>query len=396
MNNYAQYQSKKGLFIAAFFSTSFFFTACSSSDKAKIEDAFEDAEDNLIEEYRDADGVLGGQMYSKFWADETGFSVNNSELDNQDELDIITANSDFFRCKQCHGWDRLGQEGAYMSRGAKTTRPIVSTLDLARISETSSAQDLYDKIAMSGSMRRDLSVDLSTYDPEDSSHPGNMMPDYSQILTEAQIWDIVKFLKKEALDTTELYVLSNDGGNYPDGQPVYSEVGAGGDASNGDTLYTDTCAGCHGTDGASGSVGMIVDGDDEFSVGWYAREKPYETQHKIKFGHLGSTMTASLVLNDATESEVRDLLLALQDTTKYPDEAGEVVETETPDGAALFGTNCGSCHTGNGMGTGSTGGSITGESFAEIKDAIASVGMMAHLSSLTDPEVQAIADALAP
>jgi|GEM_PF-6253016 len=66
----------------------------------------------------------------------------------------------------------------------------------------------------------------------------------------------------------------------------------------------------------------------------------------------------------------------------------------TIDGAMLFSTTCGGCHTGNGLGTGSIS-DVTGATAAGITNAIASVGAMGSID-LTAEEIQAIADALAP
>jgi len=71
--------------------------------------------------------------------------------------------------------------------------------------------------------------------------------------------------------------------------------------------------------------------------------------------------------------------------------------TETIDGAALFTSDCGNCHTGGGLGSSDAFGDVTGASAAAISDAIANVGVMntAALTSLTSEEIAAIADAIA-
>lgn len=60
------------------------------------------------------------------------------------------------------------------------------------------------------------------------------------------------------------------------------------------------------------------------------------------------------------------------------------------DGKALFVSNCGSCHTGNGQGTGSVH-DITNHTAAEIKTAIQNVSTMRKFASLTDAQINAIA-----
>lgn len=333
--------------------------------------------------FETADGINGGRLFSKFWADETGFSLTNSNLQTQEELDTISGFGDFFRCKQCHGWDRLGRDGGYSNRAPSATRPNVAPVDLATKSEMYTPDDLFEAIKTGSVPRRELTADLASYDPADDVVDGNRMPNFGAILTDEQIWDIVKFLKEEALDTTQLYDINLGAGEYPNRDRSFSNIGKGGDANRGDDIYAATCAVCHGDDGTL----IPVDGD--YTVGGHVRAKPYEDQHKVKFGHLGSPMIAGLVLNDADEEDVQHLFQALMDPVQYPDEAPVV---STIDGAALFVARCGACHNGNGMGSG--GLNITGASAAGIQGAISNVAAMAGLSNLTDEEIQAIADAL--
>ena len=331
-------------------------------------------------DFNSADGIQGGQLYSKFWATETGFELANSNLTNQAELDAITGKSDFFRCKQCHGWDRLGREGGYSNRGPKTSRPNIADLDLAALAATATTGALFDAIKTGSVARRDVTADLTTYDPATNSTVGDQMPNYSQILTDAQIWNIVNFLKNEAFDTTQLYDITFDNGIYPAKARTFSNIGKDGDATNGLAVFDNNCASCHGADGTS----ILVDGG-EYTVGRHVRSKPYEDQHKVKFGNLGSIMLPHPTL---TTSDAKDLFKALTDVTLFPDAQAVAV-----DGAALFVSKCGSCHTGNGMGTGSIK-DVTNHGVALINAAISTVPEMATFSTLTVEEIQAIADAL--
>lgn len=161
--------------------------------------------------YQSAAGIVGGQLYSKFWTEETGFSLGNSNLDNQGQLDNITDKSNFFRCKQCHGWDRLGRDGGYSDRAASTSKPNVADVNLAMVSEVATPQAIFDSIK-GGVYSRSVGEDLSGYNPDDNATTGDKMPAYGEILTDAQIWNVVKYLKEEALDTTELYDLILESG----------------------------------------------------------------------------------------------------------------------------------------------------------------------------------------
>ncbi len=99
-------------------------------------------------------------------------------------------------------------------------------------------------------------------------------------MTDEQVWDLVKFLKEEAIDTDELYDFATTG-TYPTGTWTPSNVGKNGDAASGNAIYTSVrCDFCHGARGNS----IIVDG--KYSVGSFIRKKPNEGQHKIKFGQV--------------------------------------------------------------------------------------------------------------
>ena len=329
------------------------------------------------------DGINGGRLYSKFWATETGFTLGNSNLQNQAELDAITSRSDFFRCKQCHGWDRLGREGGYSNRAPKTSRPNVADFNLAAFSATASLQQLFDAIKTGTATRRDISTDLTGFDPAGDTTLGDQMPNYGQILTDSQIWQLAAYLRDEAIDTSMLYDITLDGGVYPTRGRTFSNLGFGGDAVNGSSIYNTSCAACHGADGTA----LLVDGGS-FTLGAHLRAKPYEDQHKVKFGHLGSSMGA--IMATSPFGDFSDLFMALSDPVAFPDTAPVAI-----DGAALFIARCGACHTGNGLGTGGVS-DVTGALPDAISTAIIDVGSMGSLSDLTTDEIQAISDALQP
>jgi mono/diheme cytochrome c family protein len=149
---------------------------------------------------------------------------------------------------------------------------------------------------------------LSTYDPNTNFVVGDQMPDVGSIFTDAQIWNLVKFLKAEAIDVNQLYNFVVTG-TYPTGSIVYSDIGLNGDAASGATTYAAKCAGCHGANGTA----IIVDGS--YHVGSFIRAKPNEAQHKIKFGQLGSMMGAQ----GTTLTQMRNLYRALSDPANFPD-----------------------------------------------------------------------------
>jgi cytochrome c553 len=272
----------------------FVFTYC------KKDDDNDEPDNSWVEAYNNADMSKGGIMYDKFWSTESGFDQNNQYMNT------LSESSNFFRCKQCHGWDGLGSNGAYISRGPKTTRPNVSSLGLYEMAKTKTAKELFDGMKKTAG-RRDISYDLSTYDPDNNSTEGDKMPDLNQLLTDAQIWDNVKFMKESMFDVTELYDAAYEG-TYPTGSMTISNVGKDGNAANGNAYYTANCAGCHGADGT------IVELEGK-TLGKFVRTKANEVQHKVKYGQLGSAMVGEF---DISISEMKDLYKACADTVAFP------------------------------------------------------------------------------
>ncbi|OGU40520.1 MAG: hypothetical protein A2X61_13590 [Ignavibacteria bacterium GWB2_35_12] len=274
---------------------SFVLISCSSDNTTNPSDP---------QAYTTANGIKGGMLYDKFWSTESGYDQTNPNIAK------YNASGDFFRCKQCHAWDLLGTNGSYNGRGPKTNRPNVAGNNLRTFAQSSTPQALFDAIKTGSVTRRDISSDLSTYDPATNSTIGDQMPNYSQLLTDAQIWDIVKFLKAEAFDVSQLYDASYTG-TYPTGKVTYSNHGKDGDATLGNTFYTTKCAACHGTDGKQVPD---LDGTAGMTAGKFTRSKPNEVQHKVKFGQLGSIMIATPI----TLNEMKNLYKALADTVKFP------------------------------------------------------------------------------
>jgi len=256
-------------------------------------------------QFSQADGIRGGILYDNFFSTEAKFS----KAGDANLVSKLNQYSDFFRCKQCHGWDLLGNTGAYINRGPKTNRPNVSSVNLLSIAKTKTAQELFDAMKKTAG-RRDISYDLSTYNPTTNATVGDQMPNYTQLLTDAEIWDIVKFLKNEVVDVNNLFSFTTTG-SYPTGTITFSNIGKDGNAANGKTYYTQKCALCHGADG---KLIPNLDKTTGMTLGKFMRTKPHEAQHKIKFGQLGTAMTAS----KSTLQELKDLYKAVTDTVTYP------------------------------------------------------------------------------
>lgn len=279
--------------------------------------------------YETADGARGGIMYDKFWSAEADYDQNNANIGT------LNTYSNFFRCKQCHAWDGLGSDGSYNGRAASTSRPNVTTLNIYDLSQQYTDQQLYDALKKTNS-RRDISYDLSTYDPVSNNTEGDKMPNLTQVLTDAQLWDLAKFLNEGMFDVSNLYDADYTGA-YPVGNAAYSNIGLDGDAVSGNVYYSANCAGCHGDEGQA----IQLEGD--LGVGGFARSKPYEVQHKVKYGQLGTNMAGEF---EATIGEMKDLYKALADESNFPDNYSAEV-SYSGDMQPFFDTKCVSCHGSN-------------------------------------------------
>ena len=175
------------------------------------------------------------------------------------------------------------------------------------MAKTKTAQELFDSMKETAK-RRDISYDLSSYDPEANKTEGDKMPNLNQILTDAQIWDIVKFMKEGMFDVTDLYDATYTG-SYPNGSMTISNVGLDGNATNGNAYYTTNCVTCHGADGTN----IELEGK---TLGKFVRAKANEVQHKVKYGQLGSLMVGKF---DITLTQMQDLYKACADTLAFPD-----------------------------------------------------------------------------
>ncbi|HEY5680419.1 MAG TPA: hypothetical protein VIS55_10165, partial [Pseudomonadales bacterium] len=94
-------------------------------------------------------------------------------------------------------------------------------------------------------------------------------------LTDADLWDLVKMTLEGVIDTD----------SYIDGTGAFI-----GSELSGNLLYGTTCGTCHGGDGRDLNFGTPA--DPEY-VGTVAVFNPWEFLHKVRFGHPGSPMTAT-------------------------------------------------------------------------------------------------------
>lgn len=213
--------------------------------------------------YARADVIRGGQLYDKWW-------IVNGASEPADNHPLypdfpFQSGSTTHRCKECHGWDYLGVNGAYGTgfhyTGIKGVRDT-----------TLSPQAMFFLLA------------------QGDSHVPHGHDMLALGMTESDLWDVVKFVLEGTIDTSP-FIDEND-----------DFVGQG---NEGVFTYQDTCYHCHG-----GSGNMIPAGDPTF-LGDVATENPWELMHKVRFSHPGTSMPPGKLLR-LSPQDVADLGVYVQ------------------------------------------------------------------------------------
>lgn len=189
------------------------------------------------------DVAEGGRYYDKWWVD-----TNLQEPKETHPAYPVTAKkkgSATWRCKECHGWDYRGRDGAYSTGSHYTGIPGIRT------------QASADPSAV-------LTILL------------NATHQYDKVLPRAVLNRLSQFVAQGQLDMSQ----------YIDSQTRQ----VNGNARKGRAVFEDNCAKCHGRDGREMNLAHET-GKPEY-VGTIAEKNPWETLHKIRNGQPGSEMAA--------------------------------------------------------------------------------------------------------
>jgi len=140
------------------------------------------------------------------------------------------------------------------------------------------------------------------------------------------------------------YYVVRYSGEYPTGTSSYQILGKDGDVALGLDFYTANCSSCHGY------VGLDIELNGK-GLGGYARSKPYELQHKTKYGVLevNPPMPGEF---DITLDEMKNLLKALSSSTNFPTdipETGPVFFAADIEPIFYTAEKCSYCHNPSGV-----------------------------------------------
>jgi hypothetical protein len=245
-------------------------------------------------------------------------------------LPVGETNVEYLRCKSCHGWDRLGQNGGYVRRPRTAEQPNAGFGDLDRSSRdiAPGMGDYYHVRAAGvlheGTGRRyedgsgswsELNYYTATVEDK-AAHAagytlGNQHPDFSPngvngndiVLTQDQVDCLVDFINFGDADP-RFYFTSV----VTDAYPVVYNIHEGASARAGESFYDQNCLGCHGEPGEDGNEGRPEGGIAAFlqTDGAYS-----ELVHKARWGVPDTIMTRA-ALGDPTSQDMIDVMLYLQ------------------------------------------------------------------------------------
>jgi len=207
----------------------------------------------------------GGLLYDKWWAALGQDAPEGDQPLWATQSTNTRSGADTWRCKECHGWDYKGVDGAYGSGSHMTGFP---------------------GILEAGSMSAE---ELASWF-DGSANPDH---DFSSYFGEEQVAMLVAFIQRGMVDMTPF---------------INADKTVNGDAANGQVLFQAACARCHGDDGTEIKFGD--ESDPEF-IGTIANDNPWEFFHKAAFGQPAEHMPSGINF-DWSEQDIADLLAYAQ------------------------------------------------------------------------------------
>jgi len=205
------------------------------------------------------DPLRGGLLYDAWMKVLPGIAINEDHplwALRPDQTSNPRTGRDTWRCKECHGWDYQGVDGAYATSSHRTGFPGILDTSL-------SDEDLLLLLAS-----------------PPNNGGGSGVPnghDLARFMTFDEMRNLIAFVRVGLVDTDELI----DGSGLFIGDPV----------AGGFNYQTNpagpSCKVCHGPDGTNIDFG---NGLDPVWLGTVAADDPWELLHKVRFGQPGSSM----------------------------------------------------------------------------------------------------------
>lgn len=301
--------------------------------------------------YAAADAVNGSKLFSNFlhvdagWPlDDAGWpdvlvaadpTINIADISNPPRGVVGQSNANFYSCTGCHAVDGIGRDGMGITKVASKTAPEFAASHLLD-NKNDDIIALFNKIKNVGGRQIDPA---KTANGLDNTLGGQAHPDYSKILTDAKIWDLVKWVKEGMYnENSDLYTITTTGvwNTLPKPTVAYSNLGgAAGNPSAGVAFYSAKCTVCHAADGAgttdaqgpvmapgvknqttgSGATNPAT-GKKEFGLGPYFRYNTASGVFVVVTGKFGNVPW--MAATPTTKQEMKDMLAAFRDTKRFP------------------------------------------------------------------------------
>lgn len=254
----------------------------------------------------------GGILYDKWWTgeDETAPLEVPPDIVGVDHPLWTPADTNLtpntgdttWRCKSCHGWDYVGADGVYGTPGNSYETGIKG-------------------IVVSNGIHPSVMTPVEIFD---FLHSGTVTTEgdhaFSQFLSDMDLYALTRMVSKVQMEAM-------DGAAPNDFINLADATVPGGDPVHGMDFYAlpEDAGGCGGScHGADGTAIDLDDGDitttPNIFVADYAQGNPWETLHKIRFGHPGSIMPGFTDYQDPTLGlhEAVDLLSYTVDGLNSP------------------------------------------------------------------------------
>jgi mono/diheme cytochrome c family protein len=185
----------------------------------------------------------GGQLYDRWWAVTGTDAPKAANPAYPDAGKYKGKKGADFRCKECHGWDYMGKDGAYASGSHATGIGGIA-----------------------GAAGGDVNAIVAALKAE----PHN----YGDLMDDADLMDVAHFVSTGQVDMNRYIERSS---KMPKG-----------DKAKGEAYYNTICAGCHGKDG------KLPDDMKPFGA---QMGNPWEVMHKILNGQPDEQMPALRALD---------------------------------------------------------------------------------------------------